>query len=201
MPGLFGCRLRPTMCHHCVPVRGVSLGMNEGCSVLTCAPHISEFRSIHPFIQERQMIVFEIGCSAGHRFEGWFASAEDFQKQRAARQVSCPVCGSHLVDRIPTAKIVRPRGASLPVSEDAERHPPAPPEQKREMTLAAFIDHVMMNSEDVGARFAEEARKIHEEQAAKRSIRGTATPEDTQALIEEGIPVLALPVPPKDSWH
>jgi len=69
------------------------------------------------------------------------------------------------------------------------------------MTLAAFIDHVLVNSEDVGTRFAEEARKIHHGEAPHRSIRGQATSEETEALLEEGVPVLPLPIPPKDTWQ
>lgn len=69
------------------------------------------------------------------------------------------------------------------------------------MTLAAFIDHVLVNSEDVGTRFAEEARKIHQGQAPRRSIRGQATVSETEALLDEGVPVLPLPIPPKDSWQ
>ena len=147
------------------------------------------------------MIIFELGCDAGHRFEGWFASGDDFQNQRTAGLVNCPVCGSGQIDRIPTAKILKQRDVSPPATQEAQKHVPALPQQKREMALAAFIDQVMVNAEDVGARFAEEARKIHNDQAPKRTIRGTATAEETQALIEDGVPVLPLPVPPKDSWH
>lgn len=69
------------------------------------------------------------------------------------------------------------------------------------MTLAAFIDHVLVNSEDVGTRFAEEARRIHRDEAPRRSIRGQSTREETEALLEEGVPVFPLPIPPKDSWQ
>ena len=127
------------------------------------------------------MIIFELGCEAGHRFEGWFGSGDDFQHQRAAGQINCPVCGSGRIDRIPTAKILKQRDASLTTTQESEKQVRALPQQKREMTLAAFIDQVMVNAEDVGARFAEEARKIHNDQAPKRTIRGTATAEETQA--------------------
>jgi len=69
------------------------------------------------------------------------------------------------------------------------------------MTLAAFIDHVLVHSEDVGTKFAEEARRIHHGEAARRSIRGQASREETEELLAEGVPVLPLPIPPKDSWQ
>ena len=69
------------------------------------------------------------------------------------------------------------------------------------MTLAAFIDHVLVTSENVGTRFAEEARKIHRGEAPHRSIRGQSSTEETVALLEEGVPVIPLPIPPKDDWQ
>jgi hypothetical protein len=67
--------------------------------------------------------------------------------------------------------------------------------------VAAFIDHVLQNTEDVGRAFPEEARKIHRAEAPKRGIRGTATREETEALTEEGIQVVALPIPPRSEYH
>jgi hypothetical protein len=69
------------------------------------------------------------------------------------------------------------------------------------MTLASFIDHVLQHSEDVGSRFPEEARKIHYDEAPRRGIRGIASPEEAEALAEEGIPVLPLPIPAPDEWQ
>jgi len=147
-----------------------------------------------------KMIIFELGCDAGHRFEGWFGSGDDFQRQRTAGQLNCPVCGSAAIERIPTARVHVPRDSSPAVDESPKPAAPAA-DKPRELSVAAFIDHVISNSEDVGARFADEARKIHEGEAPKRTIRGTATAEETRALLEDDIAVLPLPVPPKESWH
>jgi len=152
------------------------------------------------------VIVFELQCSQLHRFEGWFASPDAFDRQHGAGEITCPVCADAEVRRVPSARIKRPPAS---VTDKAAATPAAPPGQPQSanpappqrMTLAAFIDHVLVNSEDVGTRFAEEARKIHHGEAPHRSIRGQATSEETEALLEEGVPVLPLPIPPKDTWQ
>ena len=154
------------------------------------------------------VIVFEMQCSQLHRFEGWFASPEAFDRQHAVGEITCPVCADTMVQRVPSARIKRPQ-ASPATKPPAAKSPTAQEQQKdaaipapqQQMTLAAFIDHVLVTSEDVGTRFAEEARKIHQGQASHRSIRGQATAAETEALLEDGIPVLPLPIPPKDSWQ
>lgn len=161
------------------------------------------------------MIVFELLCSKRHRFEGWFASADAFDRQSAQGQVACPVCASAEVRKVPSAKFNRPRARTVPVeangSPKAQQQPGnasgsavAPSDEgarMKSMTLAAFIDHVLTTSEDVGTRFAEEARRIHYGEAARRSIRGQASREETEDLLEEGVPVVPLPIPPKDGWQ
>jgi hypothetical protein len=153
------------------------------------------------------VIVFELQCSLLHRFEGWFASPEEFDRQSAAGGVECPVCADPVVRRVPSARIKRPSSkqaapeqapAATPAPAQHRSQRPAPPQQ---MTLAAFIDHVLVNSEDVGPRFAAEARKIHQGEVPHRSIRGQCSAEETEALLEEGVPVIPLPIPPKDSWQ
>jgi hypothetical protein len=156
------------------------------------------------------VIVFELHCSHDHRFEGWFASAVEFERQHVAGEIACPVCADVDVRRVPSARIKRPnRGTASPTHEAPVPRvkptnasvPASSSAPQQQMTLAAFIDHVLVNSEDVGPRFAEEARKIHRGEAPRRSIRGQATSSETEALLEEGVPVLPLPIPPKDSWQ
>ena len=139
------------------------------------------------------MIVFELICSEHHRFEGWFASGEEFDHQKARGLLSCPVCGGGSVEKLPTAKLQKAR-------QPTERNPEKQA-QAGQMSLAGFVDYVLMNSEDVGDAFPEEARKIHRELAPKRAIRGTASRSETSALIDEGVPVMPLPVPPRGEWH
>jgi hypothetical protein len=150
------------------------------------------------------MIVFDLICAEDHRFEGWFASSEAFERQRLSGLVACPVCASGAVEKLPSARIRR--GAQPGAQEQAPAVPPAAKPAPAAsggpaMTLASFIDHVLLNTEDVGLRFPEEARKIHREEAPRRAIRGTASREDAEALAEEGIPVLQLPIPPASDWH
>lgn len=150
------------------------------------------------------MKVLDLQCSASHVFEGWFASEDDFQGQLQRGLVECPVCGDAHI----TKKLSAPRlnlGAAAPPAA------PAAPAGKQEVTntpemgqgahaalQAAWmkaVRHVMANTEDVGERFAEEARKIHYGEAQERGIRGQASPEETEALLEEGIGVVPLPMP------
>jgi hypothetical protein len=148
------------------------------------------------------MIVYELICTGEHRFEGWFASAEAFERQRDSGLVACPVCSSAAIEKLPSARI---RRGAQPAPEERVPAVPAPKQapvaQRATMTLASFIDHVLQNTEDVGARFPEEARKIHYEEAPRRGIRGVASPDEAEALAEEGIAVLPLPIPAPDDWQ
>jgi hypothetical protein len=148
------------------------------------------------------MIVYELICAEEHRFEGWFASAEVFERQRHAGLVACPVCSSAAVEKLPSARI---RRGAQPAPEERPSSAPvakqAPVAQRSTMTLASFIDHVLQNTEDVGPRFPEEARKIHYEEAPRRGIRGIASREEAETLAEEGIAVLPLPIPTRDDWQ
>lgn len=144
------------------------------------------------------MIVFDLACSHGHRFEGWFASAEDFEWQIGAAQVGCPVCDDTRVARVPSAK-VRVGRASSPQKKPAEAPAPAPAPAPTEAVaglpaeLIAKLREAIRNTENVGRRFPEEARKIHYEEAPARPIRGQASREESAALAEEGIDFSPLP--------
>jgi len=147
------------------------------------------------------MIVFELICAEEHRFEGWFGSAEAFEHQRDSGLLVCPVCSSAAVEKLPSARIRR--GAQSTPQEKTSSTGPAqaPVPRASTMTLASFIDQVLQNTEDVGARFAEEARKIHHEEVPRRGIRGTASREEAEALADEGIAVFPLPIPPPEDWQ
>ncbi len=148
------------------------------------------------------MKVLDLQCAHGHLFEGWFASEDDFQGQLARGLVECPMCADTAI----TKRLSAPRlnlGAVAPAPEPAA--PPAkpgrqevmiPPEAALQAAWMKAVAHVMAHTEDVGDRFAEEARRIHYGEADERGIRGQASREETQALLEEGIAVLPLPVPP-----
>lgn len=134
------------------------------------------------------MIIYDLLCEPGqHPFEGWFASARDFDEQVQQRLVRCPVCNSDQVRKIPAASYIKGQATS-----QGERQ--GTPQQ----LLTELIEQVTRQSEDVGQRFAEEARKIHIREVPARSIRGTATHEEVRELLDEGIPVLPLPGKPTD---
>ena len=149
------------------------------------------------------MIIFELICSGKHRFEGWFASAEDFEQQRLGGLLSCPVCATGQVAKLPSAKVGRSGEDNTPEPKPGNGHerPAAPTASQVAAAVATLIDHVLRNTEDVGRAFPAEARRIHRDEAPRRGIRGTATREETDALVEEGIAVVSLPIPRREDYH
>ncbi len=135
------------------------------------------------------MLVVNLACARDHTFEGWFASADDLASQQARGLLSCPLCGDTEVVRRPSAPRLNMSGAAEPVPDQAGRAAQA----QQQWVQAAR--QLLANTEDVGERFADEARAIHHGDAPERGIRGQATPQERQALVEEGIEVLSLPVP------
>jgi hypothetical protein len=133
------------------------------------------------------MKVLDLQCPHGHRFEGWFASAEDFESQLSRQLVACPICSATEVSRLPSAPRLNLSGAS-------EAQAPAQAGQMQARAMRALRE-VLEKTENVGDRFAEEARRIHYNEAPARNIRGVTTPEDAKALVEEGIEVMPLPIP------
>ena len=135
------------------------------------------------------MKVLNLQCSNSHSFEGWFASEDDFQGQLGRGLVECPLCGDTGVSKMLTA----PRlGAAQPAPRQEVMSAPNAALQAEWLKM---VRHVMANTEDVGERFAEEARRIHYGETGERGIRGQASREETEALVEEGIAVLPLPIP------
>ena len=145
------------------------------------------------------MIVFDLGCDNAHCFEGWFSSGEDFERQLGLQLLSCPICSSTAVRRLPSAtRLNTGKGdrAGAVGAAPAEGAAPAQYANFDAELMRRLIARIVENTEDVGRAFAEEARKIHYKEAPERHIRGTAMPQEVEALREEGIDVVALPVPP-----
>ncbi|PRF67701.1 DUF1178 domain-containing protein [Burkholderia multivorans] len=132
------------------------------------------------------MKVLDLQCPHGHRFEGWFASADEFESQLSRKLVECPVCGTTEVSRMPSAPRLNLSGATQAQPVD---------QRALQAQVMRALREVLAKTENVGERFAEEARRIHYNEAPARSIRGVTTPEDAQALVEEGIDVMPLPIP------
>ena len=185
------------------------------------------------------MKVWDLQCSQGHSFEGWFGSQEDYDAQQARGLLTCPLCNDTAITKLLSApRLNLGYGAADGESASdnaaqAHRHPHGPAQahaqaqakaqnqtqtlsdtsfsaqtaspanlpadvrglQQLQAAMLTMVRHVMAHTEDVGTQFAEEARKIHYGEKAERNIRGQATREETEALIEEGIEVVALPIP------
>jgi hypothetical protein len=139
------------------------------------------------------MKVLNLQCGQAHAFEGWFASEDAFQDQLGRGLVECPLCGDVQVTKLPSAPRLN-LGAPQPRAPEKQEVVSAPNAQVQAAWME-LVKHVMAKTEDVGERFAEEARRIHYGETGERGIRGQASREETQALLEEGISVLPLPVP------
>ncbi|MEY2688645.1 MAG: hypothetical protein RL375_2843 [Pseudomonadota bacterium] len=169
-----------------------------------------------------RMKVFNLQCASGHGFEGWFASEDDFRRQTDSGLLECPLCADKTVRRLPSAprlNLTTSRASGyapvLPASQStgsSDRapvqdgagvggdlvHVPAsgtPEQQSVEALWMEAVRHVLTHTQDVGARFADEARRMHYGEVESRGIRGRTTPEEARALDDEGIEIFMLPVP------
>ena len=147
------------------------------------------------------MVIYNLVCKKKHSFEGWFPSFEDFQKQAEKKLISCPTCGTTKVEKVPHACAVHVKKEQpAQRAKKPEMTQPAPPTAAEFKEMLLKVHHyVKENFEDVGPRFAKEARQIHKGDAEERPIHGTATAEETKELTEEGVPFAALPKPELDS--
>ncbi|SDM70905.1 hypothetical protein SAMN05216360_103173 [Methylobacterium phyllostachyos] len=147
------------------------------------------------------MIRYSLVCEAGHGFESWFPSSDSFDTQVAGGLVTCPICNSASVGKalmVPSIARGKPTPAASPAPPDTPTTLIAEPERQLRTMLRALRDHMVASAEHVGARFPEEARKIHYGEAEGRAIYGEASPAEARALVEEGIEVAAIPVLPDD---
>ena len=135
------------------------------------------------------MIVFDLKCGGGHVFEAWFASGAEWERQRNAGQVACPICDDSTVDKAVMAPAVPAKGNRM-------TDVPAPALLKAAMRkLAAGQAKALENSTWVGDQFATRARAMHAGEEAHRTIHGRTTLADAKALVDEGLPVAPLPLP------
>lgn len=156
------------------------------------------------------MIVFDLSCHDGHRFEGWFGSSADYDEQLTRGLLVCPFCGTVDVSKAPMAPAVPVKGNSrrevlLPaapgqvanqVPNQVVANAPMPPQMQQAMAaLAKAQAEALKGSTWVGDKFAEETRKMHYGERVEAPIHGQASLAEAKALIEEGVPVAALPFP------
>lgn len=158
------------------------------------------------------MKVLNLRCDAHHAFEGWFGSEADYHGQTERGLLSCPVCDSRAITRLPSAPRLNLSGAQAPSGPAATSPAPATasatgqalgPIERVKAAWMAAVEELVSRTEDVGQRFPEEARRIHYGEAEARGIRGQASAEEREALADEGIEVFSLPLPdgPKGSTH
>ena len=136
------------------------------------------------------MIAFDLRCDQDHTFEAWFQDGEAFETQKERRLLTCPVCGSNNVQKIPSVVAVHTKS----VGKDGNTS-----ESVLNEMLNKIYTLMKKNTEDVGTAFAQEALKIHYGVTENRNIRGVATPEEEKTLKEEGISFMKIPVPEKTS--
>lgn len=137
------------------------------------------------------MKVLNLRCSNGHGFEGWFASDDEFMEQNGGGMLQCPLCADSVITRMPSAPRLNLSGARDPEPSPANEVQPA----DLQALWLKTVRHVIAHTEDVGERFAEEARRIHYGEVPRRGIRGQVDPQQRDELLEEGIEIIALPMP------
>jgi hypothetical protein len=154
------------------------------------------------------MIAFDLKCSIGHGFEGWFASSRDFDAQQTAGLLACPVCDDKVVHKALSVPNVGRKGNQIVPTHATSAQPaqpamgevvnaPALPPQMVELMhkMAAAQTEMLKESDWVGREFAETARAIHYGEEGDRLIHGETSREEAEALAEEGIAVAPLPFP------
>ena len=137
------------------------------------------------------MKVLNLRCANGHGFEGWFASDDEYMSQNGRGLIECPLCADRIISRTPTAPRLNLSGQREPVAPAPAPAPAAamPLQVQWVEAVRRMLDH----TDDVGERFPEEARRIHYEEAPRRSIRGVASKDEADALEDEGIDVMSVP--------
>ena len=150
--------------------------------------------------------VFDLECASGHVFEGWFGSHDDYDQQLQRGLLSCPLCDSHTIVKRLSAPRINVKHARVPVAVESSASNPSERSNasasptleanqvaRLQAALMKQVRQVINSAENVGPRFAEEARRMHEGEGQARAIRGTATAQERESLAEEGIDVVSVP--------
>lgn len=140
------------------------------------------------------MIRFSLRCGQGHEFEGWFGGSEQFEVQKAGRQVACPLCSDTDIEKA----LMAPAISTARAKEGVQVAANVPAGTETVDLLRKFRAQVTQNAEYVGDRFAEEARRIHYDEVEKRGIYGEANRDEVRSLLDDGIGFHPLPVLPED---
>ena len=138
------------------------------------------------------MIIYDLNCKKGHKFEGWFKDRSAFEDQRSQNLITCPVCGNSDVKMVPSAMSIMAKDTKTAVRENAE-------ELSLPRAMKFFHEYINKNFDDVGKNFADIALKMHHGEQEKRNIKGTTTGSEEDVLKEEGIQFFKIPIPKFDS--
>ena len=141
------------------------------------------------------MKVLNLRCANGHGFEGWFASEDEFMTQNGGGLIECPLCADRIISRMPTAPRLNLSGQREPAAPVPVQAPAPETAQPLQVQWVEAVRRMIASTDDVGERFPEEARRIHYGEIEARGIRGQANAEERQALLEEGIEIMSLPMP------
>ncbi|WP_319408408.1 DUF1178 family protein [uncultured Desulfosarcina sp.] len=133
------------------------------------------------------MIAYDLQCSNGHQFEGWFEDSRSFDRQKKQGMIACPVCEDTVILKVPSMFAIKGSSGTLPLNAAATADMAALGKK--------IVDYVQKNFDNVGADFAEEALKMHYGVSEPRSIRGVSTPKEEETLKAEGINFFKIPVP------
>ncbi len=125
------------------------------------------------------MVVYDLKCSQGHRFEGWFDDLPDLKRQLRQGLIACPACGDAAVEQVPAGFAIAKRGGA-----DIR---PTDKQSAGRMMARALNRYLQENFDDVGPQFAKEALKMHYGVSEPRNIRGVSTAQEEQTLKEEGV--------------
>jgi hypothetical protein len=138
------------------------------------------------------MIIYDLRCEKGHKFEGWFNDRSAFETQQSEKQIICPACGSSAVGMVPSTISIMARNIRASDKRDFE-------ELSLPKALKLFHEFLDKNFDDVGKKFTEVALRIHHGEEEGRNIKGVTTESEEETLKEEGIQFLKIPVPKFDS--
>jgi hypothetical protein len=138
------------------------------------------------------VIIYDLKCENGHKFEGWFNDQRAWISQNSQKLVSCPVCNSSNVEIVPSSITIM--GKDLRAASKLQEKELSPAK-----ALQIFHHYIDKNFEDVGNKFAEVALKIHYGEEEKRNIKGTTTQQEENNLKEEGVQFIKIPVLKMDS--
>jgi hypothetical protein len=144
------------------------------------------------------VIHYDLICAKGHNFDGWFSDSVAYDKQAKRGLISCTVCGINKVEKQIMAPGIPAKGNRKSEKQQMVAGPVDPRAAAMMQMMREYRKHVVENSENVGDKFADEARKIHFKEVKERPIYGEATVDEAKALLEEGVDVHPIPRLPED---